>query len=293
MSGPTLRSKLGHAGVVFGMTLAVRADAANGRAVTLISPGEAPRKQVRLAPVVGSTERVTVEGESTATFSMQPMPNPGPQHGTSHTIFDLRPTAVDADGAITATLEVIAVVQVGGPRGRRERSALVGATGTLTLTSGGAITDVELAPGDLDDAEDASLVEAARRMTTPFPREPIGPGAVWTVEDVLDLAVLRVALVTTCRLVSVEDGVATITSKTVSSDGTELSLADVGVKAKLTELTLRGTSTWTQPLNAIAPSQHTAQGRYEIAVKGRKGLIPFKLHLETDAITRASSAPPA
>lgn len=292
MSAARLRSQLMFAGAVFGLLLAVRADGAGGVQVTLGSAGDGPRQRVRLRPVVGSIERVAIEGESASTVSISLLPDPGPKCGRSRTVFDLRTIAVAADGTVTAALEVIEADQTGGASGRGARSGLVGTTGILTMLPDGTITDVALTAADLDAAEIASIVGAARRMTTPFPTEPIGPGAIWTVRDVLDLGVVRVALITTCELVSIDGEEATIASTTTASpDETELTLADVGVKAKLTELIARGASTWTQPLTAIAPSARTAEGRYKVSVKGRKGLTPFKLRLETDAITRASAAP--
>jgi len=291
MPAPALRRRLALAGVALGLLLATRADAAGGFEVTLLSAGEAPHTTVRLSPAVGSRERVVIEGESTTTVTLSLMPDPEPQLGSNRTVLLLHTTAVTPDGTVTAAIEVVEASQTGGAA-LNDRPGIEGTAGTLTMLSDGTITDVTLTAADLGEAELAGLVESARRMTTPFPTEPIGVGALWTVQDLIDLGVVRIALVTTCQLISLEGGRATIASTTTASaDETELALDDEGIRATLTELVTRGASTWTQSLDAIAPSARTADGRYEVSVKGRKGLIPFKLRLETDAISRASASP--
>ena len=260
--------------------------AAHARAseVELLDAGQEPRQRITLTPEVGSKQRVEVSGSSDSTVEVSLLPDPDATSQTSRTVVELEVLEVGAAGAVTARVAVLEARTDGQRKAKRGGpQSMEGRTGTMTVEPSGAMRSF-----DESAAPDGRLADLARQLATPFPSEPIGPGARWRVAAPLDLDVVQVRLVTVYELVDFDGETATVTSRlTAEVADAELTLDDASVRAELTELSTAGAATIVQSMAALAPARRDDAGHYVVGVEGRKGLMPFRLRLEIDATSRA------
>ncbi|WP_129667984.1 hypothetical protein [Phytoactinopolyspora endophytica] len=151
--------------------------------VTVLDQGDEPREVMEMSPTVGDSATVDiqtgmsidtgVDSESASTDAVPMM-----QFGMTTTVDEVTDDEIkmsfvydegEADGdAVTESMS----------------SLLVGVSGTLTTTRSGAFVDAEVTT----DGSDPMLTQMVGQleqmlgdMTTPFPTEPLGPGAEWDI----------------------------------------------------------------------------------------------------------------
>jgi hypothetical protein len=165
--------------------------------VEVTDSGEGPRRELLLDPEVGSevTATMAMTMELDNVLEGEPVPTqdiPEMKIDMAMTVEDVAPDRIDstfeyadvrvaegADPALAGTIE-------------RTLSGFEGITGTLSTTASGQLleADVEV-PDGLDPTLSSfttQLEEQFRSLTVPFPSEPVGTGATWTVDSALDIS---------------------------------------------------------------------------------------------------------
>jgi Family of unknown function (DUF6263) len=165
--------------------------------VELTDPGDGPRRRLVLEPEVGSELNATmgmtmefdtvVDGEPVPTQDVPPL-----RMQMSMVVDDATSERIDStfeygnvrvgegtDPALAATIE-------------QALAGLEGVTGTLSTTASGQLIEADVqVPADIDPTLSTFMTQIEdqlRSLTVPFPSEPVGPGATWTVDTALDIS---------------------------------------------------------------------------------------------------------
>jgi hypothetical protein len=169
----------------------------DGPVVEVIDTGDGPRRELRLQPEVGSKVSATMNMgmQFDTVVDDEPVPTqdiPTMRMEMSMGIDDATPERIDstfeygdvsvgagADPAVAANVE-------------RAMAGFKGVQGTLSTTSNGQLLEADIqTPPDLDPtlaSLTSQMEDQFRSLTVPFPSEPLGLGAKWTVDSALDIS---------------------------------------------------------------------------------------------------------
>lgn len=164
--------------------------------LTLLDPGAEPRKPLRY---VFQKKNETVELDMKMSMAMTAGGRASPNMAmpTIRVTMDIKPTAVDADGTVTAAVETRKVDVLKDnplPKDLQEKlvkdmAAIVGIKGKTVVTSRGLTKEAALdapasAPPQVKQILD-SMKDSLRDMSMPLPEEAVGKNAKWEVKTVL------------------------------------------------------------------------------------------------------------
>lgn len=241
--------------------------------VELVDPGAEPRRALRFDPVVGEEQRITLRQEQTQVIEAG-----GVEQSTSSiTELDVAYVVEDVgDGVIRtrAVYEDARIVEADAaarPVLERILGQFVGAEGRTEFDARGYVLDAELPDLDLGGIPGAEqILEGLEGQLTstavPFPDEPVGAGAVWTVTSSTEFAGILVAdtsFTVTLDSVDEEEVVASmVVTMTFSSAGAAL-------EVESGELSGSGTTTW--PLGGVlALSDQQLTGTVVFTTQGQQ-----------------------
>ena len=152
--------------------------------VELIDAGEQPHTELRLAPELGDVAEVRITSEHVASGDAQESAAAGPPALT----LELEVTDVSGE-----QIEVSFVVAETAAEDEQLASQLSSMHGTLDLDERGRVHDIAASFDAVDDDPPAGMGDDAAPLLTQafdvlrvlpaFPRQPVGAGAVWTVEQ--------------------------------------------------------------------------------------------------------------
>lgn len=184
--------------------------------VTVIEQGAEPRKALRYA-FKKTAETMVMDMKMDLTIGLGAGGKaPKVSMPTVRTSFTMTPTDVDADGTLTANVEMKKVDVLDdrpiAPEMKKKLSAemqkIVGLKGKTVVTSRGVTKEatVEVPPGADPSVQQLvdSIKDSLRNMSSPFPEEPVGKGAKWEVKTVVQ-GVLTIEQTATYQLKEVND----------------------------------------------------------------------------------------
>jgi hypothetical protein len=253
--------------------------------LALVSPGAEPRALLVMAPTAGARAIVEILTTSHAVVELAgPLPSPPPTTTTRTMTIEVDITSVTAEGfELQLDLREISV-KVEPPPPREpplDPATLRGCRGTLQLARSGRVLSSYWTLSDgLNERQRRAaqaLLASVVQLLAPLPDEPVGPGAVWTVEDSVDAGLLQLPLQMRWELVSAEPHSAMLRNSVVTRLGeTELPSADGPIQGKITALRADGSARVELPFDGLlGPRRGSLTLHAELS--GWKGMIPVQL----------------
>lgn len=259
--------------------------------ITLLDPGAEPRQLLRLTPAVGQVENVVYRSQVSTDVDVKLFP--ADVSTTREVGYTLRLEVREAAPEIAYRFTIAELERT---RVERKRSvelasdALLGLTGTMRITDRGLPVSVGFAvPDGLSDEDletHGDLRDAARRLVTPLPEEPVGVGARWEARSRSVFGILHLSLVARFELISLEGGVATI-EETLGAEreGSTVVMdpADRKAKGELTALDVAGFASFRQPLHGVSQTARDAWSTFAVGLRFKKGPLPIRAEVEVAA----------
>ena len=251
---------------------------ADAPVVEVIDPGAEPRRELRFEPSVGDKQQLTMRQEQTQTVEVGGVV----QSFSTITEMDIAYFIEDVAGGVIETRVVYEDTRIveadAAVRGTLEdvMEAFVGTEGRSTFDTRGYLLDAELPDLDLGGIPGAEqfltgLEDQLTALAAPFPDEPVGEGARWTVTTSAEFGGILVADSTfTIELTTADDeevaaaidiamtfssagGVLEVESSDLTGEGTLLWPVD-GVTA-LFDQTIEGTVVFTSQGQRVTQTQ--------------------------------------
>lgn len=234
--------------------------------VTLVTPGSAPRKQLRYAIPAAQKSRLEMAMAMAMTMNMAGMPVPMNLPVMRMSI-DLAVTSVAPNGDITYDLEFTGVTvdgSAGDPIAAAMQTAAAGVTGikgTATVTSRGVTKAARIATESVTDPQVkqifAQMASSVENLSMPFPEDAVGPGARWEVRQTVSANGLVLFQKSEFELVSVDGPTVTLKVKTeqtapaqpISNPG-----LPEGTETSLEKLSGTGSGTVVIRLDSLVPT---------------------------------------
>ncbi|MCO4769011.1 MAG: hypothetical protein KDA24_03210 [Deltaproteobacteria bacterium] len=233
--------------------------------LTLESAGSEPRQVLRVTPVVGQTESSKVTMAVAMRMSMSGMEMPEVRMPLMLISGTSKVESVGANGDIVYRLAFTkADVQTGGnlPEEMRQQlsldlQALVGVTGSVTMTSRGFSTKAKMTvpKGTPKDARELinDMSETLSDEDTPLPAEAVGVGASWTVVSTITSDEgLQIEETTRYELASISGSTVQLTSA-ISHEPTSTKVDLDGMKLQLAKYSGSGVGAVTLDLTRVTP----------------------------------------
>lgn len=249
--------------------------------ITLVEPGESPRAIVRYAPKAGSTERTQMTIDMTTEQTAMGMSSPPtvvpPLALTFRTtvkaadVGSIRYESALVDAEVTDTPDA----QPGmADRLRRMLNLMRGMTMTVNATDQGIVQSVATAGNrspDITPMDSRPNIERSfMNAIVPFPEEPIGRGASWTVTADVDAEGMTIEQTTTYTLERVDgDDYVLRVKVSQSADEQEIQFKNLppNMKLRLMELDTEGSGSMTVRLGQLTP--RTADLRTQTKLNAR------------------------
>jgi hypothetical protein len=170
--------------------------------VELLEPGAEPRRPLRHNFVAGQTTRVRMRMQTQMQMQMGSEENSVPVPPIV-IVTEVGPTSIPRAGRMRYAFRFTGVDIEGGDAEMREQlqtalAGVVGMHGTAEIDDRGAVQDIDLelpsnaSPEVRQQAE--ALRQAMGQMLPPFPREPVGVGAVWRSRSEISLPQMSIAI---------------------------------------------------------------------------------------------------
>lgn len=270
--------------------------------VKLLDAGVEPRRPLRIRPVFGSTIETVMEGRIRLDTQIDGQSvSMGPAPGFRMLLVQ-RVDRVQPNGTAQFAMTYTAVGAVGGPgidpalvaEVNAAIGDLEGLTGSAEVDARGQVQRASFDTGQVSDPVAKSLLDSVssqvRNLSAPFPYEPVGVGARWTVEDQATLVGITMDSTATYTLTAREGdsyelgvtGTATATSQTIAFPG-----MPKGAEATVSRFEVRTTGTAAGDVGDILPStsQMSAEGDIVIRVTegGQAGRVVQHLEMEFTA----------
>jgi len=231
--------------------------------VKLLDAGAEPRTVLRLHPVAGDQQAITMTMKMGMFMSVAGNPMPATDLPSMIMSMDV---AVKDIAAGTNTLPAVATAM------KTALASINGMTGTGKMSSCGIVKSVEMKPPataapqisqTLDQMKDSFSSSA-----TPLPEEAVGPGAKWEYKTRLKSQGMNIDQTITCELVSIDGDVLTLHSTLVQNAANQKisNPAMPGLKMDLTKMTGNGTIASTLNLGKLMPQSATVDSKTEVAM---------------------------
>lgn len=268
--------------------------------VTLDFAGAEPRKPLALRLAAGTTNKVAMVNTLGMTLTIDGQAVPGAVLPGTKTVMEERVERVDADGTAhySTTFIDVSVVPTRGadPEVVKATQAginsLKGARGSATVDVQGNVTNVAFDTSTVSDPAVKATLESMSsqlgNLSTPFPVEPVGVGARWSVKG--SATVSGIKMTTTTRF--------TLRSRT--GDRYELDVAQdaagvpgpapfpnlpAGASASITSFNMRSTGQTSGDLTRHLPLKNSnkgaGDGNIEMTVNGQKIRVVQQLTIDT------------
>ena len=243
--------------------------------VTLDSPGTQPRQPMTLRLAAGSSAKVAMVNKLTLKITVGGQAVPASVVPGTRQVVTQRVDKVEADGAaiVSVTFSDAAVVPTPGadpavvqatqaglePLNRIRGTQTIGPDGAVKSATfdTGAVTDPAI-KGTLD-----SMTSQLGSLSAPFPREPVGVGARWTVTSTATIAGLRMTTTTryTLRSRSGDRYELDQTQEAVAVPGpVPLPNLPAGALASVTSFTVKSTGQISGDLTRHLPTKSSVKG---------------------------------
>lgn len=273
--------------------------------LTLLDPGQAPHRELRLDPKPGKGEWMRMTMAMGMAMEMAGMGLPMPELPPMVLDMSLKDLQLHGDGTFTYAFQLASARAQSVPGGdadmARELQAalapLVGMAGTARVSTTGEQLDWSFAPSP---GMDASMIESMRQSmvysSTPFPSEPVGVGARWQVERDIENQGLRVSQVETLQLVEWTGDVVVIDIQ-VEQNAAEQEFSPAGMPpgatARLLNLHTEGRSRTRLHLGRLVPeeAQVKVQSAFAFEVEAEGMNMPMGMTMDMDTRIEPGSKP--
>ncbi len=270
--------------------------------VTLDSPGAQPRQPMTLRLAAGSNTKVAMVNKLTLKITVGGQPTPTAVVPGTRQVISERVDRVDPDGSasVSVTFTDASVVPTPGAD-----PAVVQATqegieplnrlrGTQIVDPNGAVRNVTFDTSAVTDPATKSIVDSMTSqlggLSAPFPREPVGVGARWTVTSSAVLAGIKMATTTryTLRSRTGDRYELDQVQEAVAVPG-PVSLLNVpapsDAQASVTSFTVKSTGQISGDLTRHLPTKSsvkgTGDGTFSMTVGAEKVTLVQKLTMDT------------
>jgi hypothetical protein len=266
--------------------------------VTLIVPGDTPRRQLRYAPPSDLRTRIDM------TLQMEMGMNMG---GTAlavtmptvTTALDLAVSGVSSNGDIGygVTFTKIDIDDASGSNPmtatlQQAFAAIAGLTGTATMTDRGITKAVHFNLDKLSDAQTrqmlSQITNSVQTLSMPFPEEAVGVGAKWEGRQAVSTNNLQLFQKTIYEIVSLDGAGVTLSVNVeqMAQPQTVSTPTIPGVSMDLVSLTGSGAGTVAVRLNSLAPLSDlrtSTSAAMSVNTSGQSQSITtdFKIHITT------------
>jgi hypothetical protein len=245
--------------------------------VTLVSAGAEPRRPVRYAVVNGHKDHANVDMTMSISMDMGGMSLPSMLMPTMRMGADMAVTDVSAAGDASYKMTFTDLNWVNGAGvDPNILGALQAATPDLTALSGSATVSprgiTRNATLDVSKVTNPQLAEmmgsmsaAFQQMALPFPEEPVGVGARWTVRLAISTGAMQTFQKVDIELAALDTTSCTlklVTDQTAPPQSVSAPGLPAGVEASLESLTGSGTGTMLIHFDSLVP---TSEGTMKTA----------------------------
>ena len=257
--------------------------------VVLDSPGAQPRQPLVLRMTAGSSAKVAMVSKVGLKLTIDGEATPMGVVPATRTVMEQRVDRVDADGTAHFSVrfpEVSAVATPGADPAAVQAAeeglqSLKGVNGTGAVDVRGNVSDVIYDTRSVSDPNLKGTIDSLSsqlgNLSAPFPTEPVGVGARWTVNSTATIAGLKMTTTTHLTLRSrtgdryeldqTQDGVAVPGPAAFPG-------MPIGAEASVTKFTLKSSGQVTGDLTRQMPTKSstkgTGDGTFAMSVSGQK-----------------------
>lgn len=243
--------------------------------VTLDSPGAQPRQPLTLRLAAGSSAKVAMVNKLTLKLTVGGQVAPsGVVPGTRQVISEqVDKVAADGSASISVTFSDASVVPTPGADPAVVQAAQAGLEplnrirGTQTIDPDGAVRSATFDTGPVSDPAIKSTLDSMTSqvgtLSAPFPREPVGVGARWSVTSTAILAGIKMTTTThyTLRSRTADRYELDQTQEAVAVPGpVPLPNLPAGAQASVTSFTVRSTGQISGDLTRHLPTKSSVKG---------------------------------
>ncbi|MGB3494470.1 MAG: hypothetical protein WBA57_17210 [Elainellaceae cyanobacterium] len=182
----------------------------------VLNAGAEPRQMLRMTPTVGAEQRTIMDMTTEVAIAIDGLSQPSFTAPGTRLVMDSVVTDIDDAGLITLDF-AYSDVQMNGDPGlppqvmelmRSQISSMIGTTGTIVVDDQGATQSFTLvAPANAEPMVRASMEQMAQsfqQISSPFPAEAVGVGAVWQVPQEIVINGSAINSLATFELVEIE-----------------------------------------------------------------------------------------
>ena len=237
--------------------------------VTLVEPGAAPRRELRYRVSRDETMTMDMSMLMSMTMEMGGMVMPTTNMPLMLTAADLTMNDVAESGDMTyrITFTKAGVETADGvdpallAAMQSMERALVGLTGTTTVSDRGVVRAVAFDLGGITDPQMeqamAPMAAQMKQFSMPLPIEAVGVGAKWDVRHRLDLNGIETSQVGSYELTALDGDMVTLTvsvEQTAANQTIDNPDLPPGASMRLRRLTARGSGTIQLDLTSLVPT---------------------------------------
>ena len=259
--------------------------AAASSAVKLLEAGAEPRKAIRMHPKVDDKQTVNMSIKMTMEMGAGDAKMPAMNLPPIVLTFDFIVKSLSPDGVIGYEFSATDVSIGEDPNVlpqiadamKNSLGSLKGMSGKGTISDRGMSKGVDFkAPAGSDPTVRQAfdqMKDAFSKMSTPFPEDPIGPGAKWQIQMPVKSQGMTIDQTTTYELASLDDEKASI-KVTLAQRAANQKIANPtmpGVKVDVSKLTGSGSGDLTQDLSQIIPLSSTMDARQDMSMAVNTG----------------------
>jgi len=246
-----------------------RIDAADQPTIELQSAGDAPRREMRYQYKAGDTQTMVMLMDMNMAAEVNGQPTPSFPIPTQRMEMTVAVERVTEDDKLQCRFEMTAVDLVEDPDApssmagqmREMLKTMVGLGGTYTQSRRGQVTDVAIEyPEGINPMVRQSMGNMEQVMgqsAAPLPQEPVGVGAVWSVEQTMDTLAFSFDQKATYTVIALTENGATL-SVAVEQSAEPQDMNIQGASMRLTEFQGRGEGEMTIDFGNVVPHVRTS-----------------------------------
>lgn len=277
--------------------------------VTLLDPGTAPRQALRFMPQIGSEQTMDMTMRMSMTQSMgdMAMPEmklPGMRFTMLSKVVQVKENG-DVQFEFTCTdVDIVDEPGVAASMADAMRTSLKGAVGmrgTVLMSSRGFTKEADFEmPGGIDPMAAQhleSLKQAVKQFSTPLPKEPVGVGAEWRVDQAITMNGMMIKQTSTFKLTKIEGDRLELDVKVKqTADAQTISLpgAPAGTTVNLNSLTSEGSGKMVLMLTQLMPinSQMNVTSDTSMSIDAQGTKQDMSQHMEMSMKMETREPPP-
>lgn len=181
----------------------------------VLNAGSEPRQLLRMTPTVGAEQRTIMDMTTEVAIAIDGLSQPSFTAPGTRLVMDSVITDIDDEGLITLEFAYADVQMIGDPGlppqvmdlMRSQISSMIGTTGTIVVNDqGGTESFTLVAPANAEPTIRASMEQMAQsfqQISSPFPTEAVGVGAIWQVPQEIVLNGSAINSLATFELVEI------------------------------------------------------------------------------------------